>query len=129
MPLNILLVLVVGGIGAIALLLHLLGKSGRLVMAPEDARTEWHGHFPDDTITDVLLAHDGHSALVETEQGSGLLWAFGADTTGRRLMDFDIIDRKDGLRVMFHDYTAPAVTLHLTDAEKNIWRERMKPHD
>ncbi|MHA6263380.1 hypothetical protein ACXYMO_09270 [Arenibacterium sp. CAU 1754] len=129
MPLNVLLLLVIGGIGAIVVLLHLLGKSGKLVMAPEDARAEWHGHFPDDMITDVLLAADGHSALIETEQGSGLLWAFGADTTGRRLRDFDIMDHKTGLRVLFHDYTAPTVTLHLTEIEKRVWRERMKPHD
>lgn len=127
MPLEVLLTLVIGGIASIVLLLHLLGKSARRVMSAEDARAAWHRHFPDDTVTGLDLAHDGHAALVQTEQGPGLLWAFGADTVARHLRDFDLIDAPKGLRVRFHDYTAPGVTLRLAEDERALWAEKMRP--
>lgn len=127
MSLNILLILVVGGIAVLALLLHVLGKSRRMVLTTEDARTAWHRHFPDDEILGLTVAHDGHAALVQTNQGPGLLWAFGADTVARYLRDFDLVDKPGHLSVIFHDFTAPRVTLHLSDAERPIWQEMMTP--
>ena len=127
MPLTLLLALVIGGIAGIALILHLTGKSAQTMLTPEDARAAWHRHFPDDLITEVLTARDAHAALVMTSQGPGLLWSFGADTVARHLRDFDLIDRPDGLRIAFHDFTAPHVTLHLTDAERRDWQTRMEP--
>ena len=127
MPLDILLILVIGGISAIALLLHLLGKSRRVVMDAEDARGHWHRHFPDDTVVDVTVAHGGHAALVRTGQGPGLVWAFGADTVARHLRDFDLVDAPHGFDVMFHDFTAPKVALHLDDFERPRWRNMMMP--
>ena len=126
MPLWLLLILVVGGIGGITLLLHLSGKSQRVVMSVEDARTAWHRHFPDDLIEDALLSHDGHAALVSTSQGPGLVWAFGADTVARHLRDFDMIDAKGRLNFMFHDYTAPRVSVVLTDPERRKWKAWMQ---
>jgi hypothetical protein len=125
MPLNVLLILVVGGISLIALLLHLLGKSSQIALSQEDARTAWHRHFPDDLILDLIVAHDGHAALVQTEQGPGLLWSFGADTVARHLRDFDLLDEPHHTKVIFHDFTAPSATLHLTDTERPIWQEMM----
>lgn len=127
MPLEILLTLVIGGIALIVLLLHLLGKSARRVMSAEDARAAWHRHFPDDAVTGLALARDGHAALVQTEQGPGLLWAFGADTVARHLRDFDLIEIPGGLHIRFHDYTAPGVTLRLSDDERARWADRMRP--
>lgn len=92
MPLPVLLTLVIGGISAIAILLHLSGRSALRVIDPEDAHADWHRHFPDDRIRSVLVARDGHAALVETDQGPGLLWAFGADTAARHLRDFDLVE-------------------------------------
>ena len=125
MPLPILLVLVVGGISAITLLLHLLGKSRLTVLTPTNARDAWHRHFPEDDIGDVVVAQDGHAAFVRTKQGPGLLWSFGADTVARHLVDFDLIETPDQLRVVFHDFTAPRVALHLTDTERPFWQEMM----
>ncbi len=125
MPLNILIILVVGGISLIALLLHLLGKSRQITLSLEDARTAWHRHFPDDLILDLIVAHDGHAALVQTEQGPGLLWSFGADTVARHLRDFDLLDEPGGTKVIFRDFAAPSATLHLSDAERPIWQEMM----
>jgi len=127
MPLPILLILVVGGIAAIALLLHLSGKSRRLVMSPEDARSAWHRHFPDDTIREALITPDGHAALILTDQGPGLVWAMGLGTAARHLLDVDLIDTPDGLTVMFHDFTAPNVTLHLPEDMRARWLTLMAP--
>lgn len=127
MPLEILLILVIGGIALIAFVLHALGKSARRVMSPEEVREAWNRHFPDDTVTDVTLARDGHAALVATEQGNGLIWAFGADTVARHLLDYDLIETGNGLQVRFHDYTAPSVTLHLAPDERPDWTALMRP--
>ncbi|MBE1285782.1 MAG: hypothetical protein GJ676_20890 [Rhodobacteraceae bacterium] len=127
MPLEILLVLVVGGIGGIALLLHLSGRSELLVMSREEARAAWLRHVPGDDILDVTVSHTGHAALVQTNEGPGLIWAFGADTVARHLVDFDLLDLEEGLAVVFHDYSAPRVHLQLTEAERQRWRELMRP--
>lgn len=123
MPLEIVLVLVIAGIGAVAALLHLSGRSKRTVMLPEQARADWVRHFPDDIVIDVTVSNDGHAALIRTEQGPGLLWALGIDTVGRHLLDYDLVDHSDGLHVIFHDFTAPQVTLHLTEDERTRWRQ------
>lgn len=125
MPLNVLLILVVGGISLIALLLHLLGKSRQITLSLEDARTAWHRHFPDDQIVDLMVASDGHAALVQTDQGPGLLWSFGADTVARHLRDYDLLNEPHHIRVIFHDFSAPSATLHLTDAERPTWQKLM----
>jgi hypothetical protein len=127
MPLNILLILVVGGISLIALLLHLLGKSRQVILSPEDARTAWHRHFPDDQIVDLMVSGDGHAALVQTGQGPGLLWSFGADTVARHLRDYDLLDEPHHIKVVFHDFAAPSATLHLTDTERPVWQQKMAP--
>jgi len=127
MPLNVLLIIIVGGIAAIALLLHLLGKSRLAVLTQEDARSAWHRHFPDDEILDLTVAHDGHAALVQTSQGPGLLWSFGADTVARHLRDFDLLEEPGQLAVIFHDFTAPRAALHLSDAERPLWQKMMTP--
>lgn len=127
MPLPLLLILVIGGISAITLLLHLLGKSRLAFLTAGDARNAWHRHFPDDDIQNVTVAQNGHAALVRTDQGPGLLWSFGADTVGRHLHDFDLIETPDHLRVIFHDFTAPRVSLHLTETERSRWQELMAP--
>jgi hypothetical protein len=127
MPLNVLLILVVVGITVTGLLLHVLGKSRRLLLTTEDARSAWHRHFPEDEIHTVTVTQDQHAALVQTTQSAGLLWAFGADTVGRHLLDFDLIEKPDGLTVIFHDFTAPRVYLQLSPTERPRWQEMMMP--
>ncbi len=94
-------------------------------MLPDIARAQWLREFPDDIVIDVTLSHDGHAALIRTEEGPGLLWAFGADTVGRRLLDYDWLETPDGVQVYFHDFSAPRVTLHLSEDERRHWRELM----
>lgn len=127
MPLIILLALVIVGISGIAVILHLMGKTSLRLMDPEDARAAWHRHVPDEAVQQVIVADSGHAALILTEQGPGLVWSFGADTVARHLLDFDLIDDGENLKVIFHDYTAPKAILHLTDAERRQWQSLMEP--
>ena len=127
MPLEILLVLVVGGIAGVTLLLHLTGRSRLHLLTPQTVPGQWLRHFPDDTVIDATLAHDGHAALVRTQAGAGLLWSFGADTVARYLEDFDWIETSEGIEVQFHDFSTPRATLHLDETERQHWQHLMDP--
>ncbi len=127
MPLEILLVLVVGGIAGITMLLHLTGRSDRRVLTQDVARDDWLRHFPDDVVVDVTVSHDALSALVRTETGPGLLWSFGADTVARHLLDFDWIEHPKGFEFQFHDFATPSALIHLDEMERRHWRHLMEP--
>ncbi|CAD0184099.1 hypothetical protein RUESEDTHA_00977 [Ruegeria sp. THAF57] len=127
MPLELLLVLVVGGIAGITLMMHLAGKSRVRTLTPESARSEWLRHVPDDDIIDVTVAHDGHSALIRTPAGNGLVWSFGADTVARHLLDFDWMDHPDGLEVFFHEFGTPKVLVRLDEFERQHWQHLLEP--
>ncbi|WP_170350652.1 MULTISPECIES: hypothetical protein [Ruegeria] len=127
MPLEILLVLVVGGIVGITVLLHLSGRSRVRELTPQTARSEWLRHAPDDVIIDITIAHDKRSALIRTETGNGLLWSFGADTVARHLLDFDWIDHPEGFEIQFHDFGTPKALIRLDDFERPHWQNLMDP--
>lgn len=127
MSLTVLIGLVVAGIALIALLLHLTGRSRRRSLDQDSARGEWLRHFPGDDIREIVVSNDGHAAILLTDEGPGLLWAFGADTVGRRLQDFDLIEDGDSLLVQFHDFATPSVRLTLDDFEKTHWTNLMEP--
>lgn len=127
MPLHILLILVVGGIAGIALLSWVAGMAKPRQLDDVDARSEWQRHYPDDIVQSVWITHDLRAALIMTEQGPGLLWVMGADTVGRHLLDFDLLDEPHGLAVIFHDYTAPKVHLHLDEDERVVWQNLIYP--
>ena len=127
MPLEILLALVVGGIAGIAGLTWLAGLAKPRQLNETEARSEWERHYPDDFVQSIWVTHDSKAALIMTEQGAGLLWVMGADTVGRHLLDFDLIDEPHGLSVIFHDFTAPKVHLHLDEDERLVWQKLMFP--
>lgn len=122
MPLEILLALVAGGISFTAFILHVTGRSAQTVMSPEDARNAWLRQFPEDDVSQILTAQDGHAALLQTSQGMGLVWAFGADTVARPLQGCELSDHPNGLRIAFHEFAAPATRLTLTETERADWR-------
>ena len=126
MPLDILLVLVVGGIAGIAILLHVTGRSERKRFSPDTIAASWARHFPEDNLHDCLLAQNKEAALVTTDQGIGLIWAFGADDVARVLTDYDLRPYTKGLHFTFHDYATPGVWLTLTNQERTIWTKRLK---
>ena len=122
MPLEILLALVAGGISVTAFILHMTGRSALTVMSVDEARSAWLRQFPEDDVSQILTAQDGHAALLQTSQGMGLVWAFGADTVARPLQGCDLSDRPDGLRVSFHEFAAPSTRLTLSETERADWR-------
>jgi len=126
MPLELLLILVVGGISAIALLLHLSGRSQPKVMTEPQAREAWFRQFPENPILELTLAKDGHAALVRTGDDNaplGLVWSFGADTVARFLEGAKLSPCQQGLHLHLADFSAPAVQLHLSQAEAALWQE------
>lgn len=126
MPLEIVLVLVVGGIAGIALLLHLTGHSQPFRIADtETARREWLRHRPDDRIMSVHLAEG--AALVLTEAGPGLLRPFGADTVAHRITA--MAKAPLGLRIGFGDVAAPDVTLALPEGDVADWLKLWEDQD
>ena len=127
MPLEILVVMVVGGIGAIALALHLLGKSEPVALTEDSARVAWLRQFPEDQPQVVTVARDGHAALVETPGGRGLVWSFGADTVARKLVGAAVQDTATGLRVSFGDYAAPDLRIALEPDERRHWTFAAQP--
>ncbi|MBM1814944.1 hypothetical protein [Pseudosulfitobacter pseudonitzschiae] len=122
MPLSVLLILVAGGIGGIALVLHLLGLSRIPPLTEGRARAGWLREYPDAVPEHITVAASGHAALIQTAQGAGLVWAVGADTTARRLIAPRLTDTAQGLRVRLRDPAAPHITLRLTDTERQTWR-------
>ena len=126
MPLGLLLTLVIGGIGLIALLLHLTGRSTRLRLDEARARAEWEQAFPEVPMRRLQISEDRHAALVETTQGMGLIWSFGADCVARTLRGVDVTPTRRGLRIAFHDFTAPSVTLRLSPSEQAQWAQKLE---
>ncbi len=123
MPLPILLVLVVGGIGAIALVLHMLGLSARKVFADAtEVRGIWESEFPDNPVRAVLLSHDRHAALIDTEDGQqGIVWPMGADAAARFLAGATLKKARNGLNINLPDFTAPRISLRLGEQEAEAW--------
>ncbi|GAA6159329.1 MULTISPECIES: hypothetical protein [Ruegeria] len=127
MPLGILLVLVIGGIAGITLMMHLAGKSRITQLTPDSAKAAWLRHVPGDEVVDVTITNDGHTALIRTPAGNGLVWSFGADTVARHLLDFDRLDRAEGFEIRFHDFATPKVLIRLDDFERQHWQNLMEP--
>ncbi|WP_204115704.1 hypothetical protein [Shimia biformata] len=128
MSLEILGILVVAGIGGIAVLLHLLGLSnGRRFDGKDDARAAWLREFPDRDATDILLSDDARAALIRGPDGLGVTWCFGADTVARPLVDYDIVSKTDGIQIVFHDIAAPRATIRLSPTAVTRWQEWMRP--
>lgn len=122
MPLQILLPLVVIGIAGIGVLLHLLGRSEVARFDDEAAaRLAWLREYSDAPPSRVILSHDHHAALIETDHGPGVVWPMGMDTTARYLHGAQIRRTKDGLRVDLPDFAAPCIRLRLDDDEADLW--------
>ncbi|MDT8328039.1 MAG: hypothetical protein RQ750_11765 [Roseovarius sp.] len=127
MPLSILLPMVGLGIAGIAVILHLLGLSRAAVLGDEAAaRAAWLRECPDRAPRRIILSHDRHAALIETDAGPGVVWAMGADTTARPLKDARIRRTARGLCIDLPDFTAPHIRLRLDPDEAAQWPTHMK---
>lgn len=122
MPLPILILLVVGGITAIAVLTRWMGMSRTLRFETKGAiQRAWEREFPHIPVLDVTTSQSGDAGLVRTNCGYGLVWAMGADSTARFLTGATLAPSDAGLAITLPDYSAPRVTLCLTRAETTQW--------
>lgn len=127
MPLSVLGPLVVFGLLAVALTIRLLGVSHPFVFRSEDdVRRALARHMPARVGGAVLIAQDGRCALVETDAGGVLIWAFGADTVARGLAGAAAKPNRRGLRVDLHSFASPGPRLRLTAEERPLWQEKIK---
>lgn len=127
MPLWLFAVIVVGGIAGVIALIHFLGFSRQFHINNDDVtRTQWLRHWPDDQIQSLRRAKEGHAALVESQNGPGLLWSFGADTTARHIQSATTTPCETGLIFTLHDFTAPHVTITLGADEAKQWQSEIE---
>ena len=125
MPLEILVALVVGGIAGIAVLTHFLGWSRQVPFTADSARAAWLRAYPDDAPEALIVARSGQAALVQTSQGAGLVWRFGADSTARMVRGARVASGRSGLRIVLADPGAPVVKVRLDPDEIALWSEAL----
>jgi hypothetical protein len=124
MPLHILIILVVGGIGLIALLTYMFGLSKPLRFDSDAVvRAAWLRQFPEDEVSAIHIAPDKSAALIETATGPGIVFALGADSCAHRLEGAEIRDTPGGLRILFHDFAAPRLDVALDPAARARWQQ------
>ena len=126
MPLELLVILVVGGITGIAALTWAFGFSKPFEFQTDnDAKMAWLRAHPGDDIHSVRISSDRRAALIGSAKGIGLVWSFGADTTARLLDDISIQDAPDGLDFRLEEYTAPRLKVRLAPEDRDIWRQQL----
>lgn len=127
MPLEILIILVVGGIAGVAALTHVLGLSAPLTFrSEEEVRMAWLRHRPDDELKGAHISTDGRSALVMTNNGPGLLWSMGADSTARLLTHAEIDADANGLIIEPREFTAPRIRVALSGPDRDAWTQELE---
>lgn len=127
MPLEILGAIVIGGLLGIYVLLRATGHSQPVTLTVDSAQDAWLRHAPGTKIQTVIVSEDGSAALIRTARRTGIVWAFGADTVARFVRHHDITSTQNGLRIRLNDFGAPAVSLTLTNEEREIWRKILRP--
>lgn len=124
MPLHILLILVIGGIAGIALALHLLGMSNVDPLTEGKARHAWARAYPDSKLISVSITADGGAARITSDAGRGIVWQMGADTCARLLgAQTEAHVRGSKVILKLGDYTAPRISLRLTEQEQVVWAD------
>jgi hypothetical protein len=129
-PLEILLPMVVIGITGVVLLIRWLRPTPDLKLSDARQVAEiWTRRNPDIAVGAVHINGAQSHALVETAQGVGLVWVFGADPV-TRLLDhpFDLEKNASGLRIRTHDFTAPHIDLALNATEITRWSDILRPN-
>lgn len=125
MPLEVTLIIVVVGISATVLLVHLMGWSQkRHIAGLKDAQAIWDDFYPEETIRDILESDDETVALLTLESGAtGLIWALGDEAVVRLLRDRKPVEETaTGLCIRLGEFTATRVDVPLADpAERSHW--------
>lgn len=130
-PLPILLGLIVGGLGGTLAALHLIGWSTpETLETAQKARDRFALDYPEDTVTDVILANDSHTALLALADGSvGLVAVLGDRFVVRRLGPQGLtalrIDPQN-LQLQLPDIGYPRAVIALPDTpERAPWVARL----
>ena len=127
MPITVLAALVVFGIAGIAVLTVLFGFNKRRSFSDiEDAHRAWLREFPELEPRDITLSQDGCHALVQTNQGAGIVWSMGADSAARLLSGARVEQSAKGLDLRLPDYTAPRIRAALSPDQQTTWLNRIK---
>ncbi|THH36267.1 hypothetical protein E4Z66_13385 [Aliishimia ponticola] len=128
MPLELLLILVVGGIAAVTLVLHLLGLSDVPALDAAQAKAAWDREYPADPAIHCTPTPNARAALIRTQNGQrGLVWRFGADTVAHPLSQYRITETPTGLTVRFRDYATPSVHVPLPAQVRAAWKQELEP--
>ncbi len=131
MPLNILLPIVVIGIGGITLLILLLRPTPSLGFPTPDAAVQtWNRRNPLHPARRAIPNPAGTHALIMTDTVPGLLWSMGADPVTRLLdMPLRVKETGKGLVVQTADFTAPRIAIPLPDGKaRRQWRALLEEH-
>ncbi|WP_136443218.1 hypothetical protein [Pacificoceanicola onchidii] len=122
MPLHLLVPLVVGGIFAIMIATVLMGMNKpRRFETDKEAVYAWSREYPRASVLQTSLAANKSAALIRSEEGLGLVWAIGADSTARFLAGAVVSQTVTGLTLELPDYAAPGVQLELEPDEARDW--------
>lgn len=129
MPLEILGVLVVLGIGGVVLLVHLTRLSKPALLTDEAAaRAAFLADYPDARIRAAHLADDNRAALIEAEDAPGLVAVIGAGRLTRRLAPGEVSALKaheTGLRLRLADWSAPEIDFACADGARRDTLKRL----
>lgn len=122
MPLWLLAVLVVVGLGAVWAALRALGFDAEARLASDEAaRRAWLREHPGDAVLEVLRASDDRAALIRTGRGWGLVWVMGLGTASRALDGAEVRPAAEGLCIALGDFAAPAVEVALAPPARTRW--------
>ena len=126
MPLDILIILVVIGIGGVVLLTWALGwaRPTRLV-STEEVKNQFRLDHPELEIGKVMLSTDGLAGLLElSDNAIGLIFSFGDKFVTRRLTpqmvrSIKVDDQAQGTRVLMRlaDFTAPKIHMFFAGSD------------
>lgn len=131
-PLPLLLGIVVGGVSAVVLLAHLTGGSETARIASADAALDrFRLDHPDTAPRSILITDDQRGALLELDDGVGVVTVLG-DKTLTRLLTPSSLRRvtadERGLHLRLRDPAAPRLDLALGDLhQRATWLARLSP--
>jgi hypothetical protein len=130
MSLQVLLLLVVGGIAGIAILLHIMGLTEpRRFKDGSDALAAWAREVPEQVPSELHLSSDNRAALILLDNGFGIVWCHGDDTVARHIPVLQPQKTKRGLRFSFPDFGASALDVHLDAPEQARWLQMLRPQN
>ncbi len=123
MSLPILVIMVIAGVSAVGLAVHLSGGSRDAALTGEAmARARYAEDFPDDSVEEVVMAADGAGAVLKIGNGVvGIVHNFGDRFVTRRLAPGTPVetreDGSDGFVLLPHEFAWTEARFRFGDAD------------